>query len=114
VSAASAMRCALGGGRAAKCDRHSERIEGYRSVILMPSTQEPPSHWANLPILHTFAPSTVWRFLDRHAMTQKKRTQPSRMCRKPILGGIVFDQIAPATRARRLERKADVPRHNSS
>jgi hypothetical protein len=82
------------GARAAKCpggDRRSERIEGYRSVILDAIDARADITLGEIAeILHTFAPSTVWRFLDRHAMTLKKqRTQPSRMCRKPTLGGIV-------------------------
>ncbi|MSP29855.1 MAG: hypothetical protein EXR09_05220 [Acetobacteraceae bacterium] len=34
-----------------------------------------------------FAPSTVWRFLDRHAMTVKKRRTPASRSGPTLLGG---------------------------
>ena len=93
VSAASAVRWVRAwretGRRAAKRqggDRRSERIEAYRSVILDAIDTRADITLGEIAEMlrrehgATFAPSTVWRFLDRHAMTVKKkrRTQPSR------------------------------------
>ena len=91
VSAASAVRWVYTwretGSRAAKRqggDRRSERIEAYRGVILGAIEEKVdltlteitemlrPEHGAS------FAPSTVWRFLDSHAMTLKKNSARSR------------------------------------
>jgi transposase len=85
VSAASAIRWVRAwretGRRAARRqggDRRSERIEAYRSVILAAIEEKVDitlSEIAEMLLREhgaSFAPSTVWRFLDRHAMTLKK------------------------------------------
>lgn len=91
VSAASAIRWVRAwretGRRAAKCqggDRRSERIEAYRSVILAAIKEKVDITLSEIAEMlrrehgASFAPSTVWRFLDRHAMTLKKNSARSR------------------------------------
>jgi len=91
VSAASAVRWVRAwretGRRAAKRqggDRRSERIEAYRSVILDAIDTRADITLGEIAEMlrrehrATFAPSTVWRFLDRHAMTLKKNGARSR------------------------------------
>lgn len=91
VSAASAVRWVRAwretGRRAARHqggDRRSERIEIYRSVILAAIDAKVDVTLTEIVDLlrrqHgvSFAPSTVWRFLDRHAMTLKKNGTRSR------------------------------------
>ena len=59
-------------------DKRSQRIEAYRDVILGAIERQVDMTLVELTELlrseHnvTFAPSTIWRFLDRHAMTVKK------------------------------------------
>ena len=59
-------------------DLRSHRIEGYRDVIFAAIEVEVDITLVELSELlrsqhdASFAPSTVWRFLDRHAMTFKK------------------------------------------
>jgi transposase len=59
-------------------DRRSQRIEAYRDVILGAIDAQVDITLDELAELLVrehgarFAPSTVWRFLDRHAMTVKK------------------------------------------
>jgi transposase len=59
-------------------DQRSHRIEAYRDVILSAIGAQVDITLVELAELlrrdHgvSFAPSTVWRFLDRHAMTIKK------------------------------------------
>jgi transposase len=59
-------------------DKRSQRIEAYRDVILEAIDRQVDMTLVELTELlrseHnvTFAPSTIWRFLDRHAMTIKK------------------------------------------
>jgi transposase len=59
-------------------DRRSRRIEAYREVILAAIEQQVDITLVELAgMLRTtrgvaFAASTIWRFLDRHAMTLKK------------------------------------------
>jgi len=91
VSAASAVRWVRAwretGRRAARRqggDRRSERIETYRSVILEAIDEKVDITLAEIAQLLRrehgvlFAPSTVWRFLDRHAMTLKKNSTRGR------------------------------------
>ena len=91
VSAASAVRWARvwreTGSRAAKLrggDRRSERIEAYRAVILAAIEAKVDMTLVEIAEMllcehgASFAPSTVWRFLDRHAMTLKKNRARSR------------------------------------
>jgi transposase len=59
-------------------DRRSHRIEAYREVILAAVDTQVDITLVELAEMlrreHgvSFAPSTVWRFLDRHAFTFKK------------------------------------------
>jgi transposase len=91
VSAASAVRWVRtwreSGRRAAKRqggDRRSKRIEAYGGVILgaiaakVDLTLTEITELLRLEHGASFAPSTVWRFLDRHAMTLKKNSTRSR------------------------------------
>lgn len=73
-------------------DKRSQRIEAYREVILGAIDRQVDLTLVELTELlrseHnvTFAPSTIWRFLDRHAVTVKKngarqRAGAARRCR---------------------------------
>ena len=59
-------------------DKRSHRIEAYRDTILAAVEAQVDITLAELADLlrrehgQRFAPSSVWRFLDRHAMTVKK------------------------------------------
>jgi transposase len=59
-------------------DKRSQRIEAYRDVILGAIASQVDMTLVELSELlrsehdAVFAPSTIWRFLDRHAMTLKK------------------------------------------
>jgi transposase len=59
-------------------DRRSHRIEAYRDLILGAVDAQVDITLVELAdmLRHdygaSFAPSTIWRFLDRHAMTFKK------------------------------------------
>jgi len=59
-------------------DKRSRRIEAYREVILAAIEAQVDITLVELADLLRrehgagFAPSTIWRFLDRHAMTIKK------------------------------------------
>ena len=59
-------------------DRRSERIEAYADVILLAIDARKDITLVEIAAMlrdshgASFAPSTVWRFLDRHAMTLKK------------------------------------------
>ena len=61
----------------------SHRIEAFRSVILAAIEAQKDITLVDLAdLLRTkhdasFAASTVWRFLDRHAMTYRKRPMPA-------------------------------------
>jgi transposase len=77
-------------------DLRSHRIEAYGGVILAAIEAEVDSTLVELADLlrnqhgASFAPSTVWRFLDRHDLTFKKsgtrqRTGTAR-CRRPAPG----------------------------
>ena len=65
-------------------DLRSHRIEAYRSIILAAVEAEVDITLAELSAMlrdqhgASFAPSTVWRFLDRHAMTIKKNSARQR------------------------------------
>jgi len=91
VSPASAVRWVRiwreTGSRAAKCqggDRRSERIEAYRAVIFAAIEAKVDMTLVEIAEMlrdehgASFAPSTIWRFLDRHAMTLKKNRIRSR------------------------------------
>ena len=59
-------------------DKRSQRIEAYRDIILRAIDSQVDITLVELAELlrseHdvAFAPSTIWRFLDRHSMTFKK------------------------------------------
>jgi transposase len=59
-------------------DRRSRRIEAYRDIILIAIERQTDITLVEmaemLRVEHgaSFATSTIWRFLDRHAMTVKK------------------------------------------
>jgi transposase len=91
VSASSAVRWVKAwresGAKAAKRqggDRRSERIEAYRAVILEAIEAKVDITLVEIAELlrrehgAAFAPSSIWRFLDRHAMTLKKNRARSR------------------------------------
>jgi len=91
VSSASAVRWVRAwhetGSWAAKRqggDRRSRKIEGYGNVILEAIDDKVDITLAEITQLlrrehgASFAPSTVWRFLDRHAMTLKKNSTRGR------------------------------------
>jgi transposase len=71
-------------------DRRSQRIEGYRDVILGAIDAQVDITLDELAELLArdhgarFAPSTVWRFLDRHAMTVKKTAHASEQDRPDV------------------------------
>ena len=62
------------------CDLRSRRIEGYLEVILAAIDEQVDITLVELSALlrerhgASFAPSTIWRFLDRHGMTFKKNS----------------------------------------
>ena len=64
-------------------DQRSHRIEAHRTVILAAIDAQVDITLVELAELlrrdHrvSFAPSTIWRFLDRHAITKKKRRTPA-------------------------------------
>lgn len=85
VSAATSVRWVRAwhesGARTAKRqggDRRSERIEAHGAVILMAIAAKIDITLVEIAEMLRrdhgvcFAPSTIWRFLDRHAMTFKK------------------------------------------
>jgi transposase len=85
VAAASAVRWvrawqATGATRAKPQggDKRSHRIEAFRDIILAAIERQVDITLVELADMlrrehgASFAPSTVWRFLDRHAMTVKK------------------------------------------
>jgi len=91
VSASSAVRFvkewAGSGSVAAKPqggDQRSHRIEAHRAFILNAIEEKPDLTLVEIAELlktqqgASFAPSSVWRFLDRHAVTFKKKRARSR------------------------------------
>jgi transposase len=77
-------------------DLRSHHIEAYRDVILAAVEAEVDITLVEIAaLLHrehgtSFAPSTVWRFLDRHDLTFKKNGARQRAgavrCRRPATG----------------------------
>jgi transposase len=103
VAAASAIRWvrewrATGATRAKPKggDLRSHRIEAYRDIILAAIEAQVDITLVELSDMlrerygAAFAPSTVWRFLDRHAMTFKKNRPRQRAgttrCRRTAAG----------------------------
>jgi transposase len=91
VSAASAVRFVSqwrqSGASSAKPqggDQRSQRIEAYREMILGAIKAKPDMTLVEIAEMleaetgDSFAPSSVWRFLDRHAITFKKNRARSR------------------------------------
>jgi len=91
VSASSAVRFVkewVGSGSVAAKpqggDQRSHRIEAHREFILNAIEEKPDLTLVEIAELLTnqqgasFAPSSVWRFLDRHAVTFKKKRARSR------------------------------------
>ena len=77
---------------------HSHRIEAYRDIILAAVDAKVDITLVELSQLlrdrhgAAFAPSTIWRFLDRHAMTLKKsgtRQRASTARRRRTASGLV-------------------------
>lgn len=64
-------------------DMRSQRIEGYHDVILGAIDKQVDITLVELAEMlrsehgAAFAPSTIWRFLDRHSMTIKKTAHAS-------------------------------------
>jgi transposase len=71
-------------------DKRSHRIEAYRDTILAAVEAQVDITLAELADLlrrehgESFAPSSVWRFLDRHAMTVKKTAHASEQERPDV------------------------------
>lgn len=65
-------------------DRRSHRIEAYRDVILAAIEEQTDitliemAEMLRVEHAASFAASTIWRFLDRHAMTVKKNSARER------------------------------------
>lgn len=85
--------CEAAGG-----DQRSHRIEAYRDVILGAIDAQVDITLVELADMlrrdhdASFAPSTVWRFLDRHAMTVKKnraRQRAGATRRRQAVAGLV-------------------------
>lgn len=85
IGAATAVRwvseCRRTGVRVARRqggDNRSQRIETYRDAIFEAVRKQPDltqvelSEWLMSKFGEAFAPSTVWRFFDRHGLTFKK------------------------------------------
>jgi len=78
-------------------DQRSHRIEAHREMILSVIKAKPDMTLVQIAEMlevetgASFAPSSVWRFLDRHAITFKKdrarsRAGQARRRRRPRLG----------------------------
>lgn len=65
-------------------DQRSHRIEAHRAVILAAIKAQPDLTLVEIAAMlkselgASFAPSSIWRFLDRHGMTFKKKRARSR------------------------------------
>jgi transposase len=65
-------------------DQRSHRIEAFREMILSAIKAKPDMTLVEIAEMleaetgASFAPSSVWRFLDRHAITFKKNRARSR------------------------------------
>ncbi|ESX84286.1 hypothetical protein X755_31980 [Mesorhizobium sp. LNJC405B00] len=71
-------------GKAQGGDKRSQRIEAYRDTILAviegqdDITLVELAEFLRAEHAVVFAPSTIWRFLDRHSMTFKKNSARQR------------------------------------
>ena len=78
-------------------DQRSHRIEAYRAIILAAIEAQDITLVELAELLRrehyaAFAPSTIWRFLDRHAITIKKssaRQQAGEIRRRRATQGVV-------------------------
>lgn len=72
-------------------DKRSQRIEAYRDVILTAIESQVDITLVELAEMlraehgAQFAPSTIWRFLDRHSMTLKKKAHAIEQDRPDVL-----------------------------
>lgn len=94
-------------------DLRSQRIEGYREVILAAIDAQVDVTLVELSELlrdrhgASFAPSTIWRFLDRHGMTFKKNSTRQRAGatgRRRPQAGLVRRPAGPRSRPAGLHR----------
>jgi transposase len=94
-------------------DKRSARIEVYREIILAAIAERVDITLAELAgMLHekhgaAFAPSTIWRFLDRHAMTVKKngaRQRAGAARRRRAAAGLVHGEVRARASSPRLHR----------
>jgi len=85
-------------------DLRSHRIEAYREVILGAIEAQVDVTLVELADLlkrehgASFAPSTIWRFLDRHGMTLKKnraRQRAGQVRRRSPARGLVRSAAGP-------------------
>jgi transposase len=94
-------------------DQRSHRIEAFKDVILASIDAQVDVTLVELAeLLHAehgaaFAPSTIWRFLDRHGITFKKnraRQRATASRRRGPAGGVVRRPARPRSRASGLHR----------
>lgn len=94
-------------------DLRSERVERYRDVILTAVDAQVDITLVELSELlreehdASFAPSTIWRFLDRHGMTFKKnrtRQRAGAVRRRRAKAGLVRCSTRPRSGASGLHR----------
>ncbi len=90
-------------------DRRSRRIEGYREVIFAAIEAKVDITLVELSALLSsrhgarFAPSSVWRFLDRHGMTFKKTAHAAEQERPDVVAKrAAWRQAQPDLAAERL------------
>ena len=94
-------------------DLRSRRIEAHRDAILAAVAAEVDTTLVELADLlqrghgASFAPSTVWRFLDRHGLTVKKnraRQRAGQARRRRAAAGLVRGAARPRSRALGVHR----------
>jgi transposase len=94
-------------------DKRSARIEAYRAIILAAIEGRVDITLVELAQMlrdeydARFAPSTIWRFLDRHAMTVKKngaRQRAGAARRRRAAAGLVRGKEHTRSSAPRLHR----------
>ncbi len=94
-------------------DKRSARIEAYRKIILKALEERVDISLVELAQMlrdehgANFAPSTIWRFLDRHAMTVKKngaRQRAGAARRRGAAQGLAHSKAGPRSRPPRLHR----------
>jgi transposase len=93
-------------------DKRSGRIEAHRDVILAAIAERVDITLVELAEMlrehgARFAPSTIWRFLDRHGMTLKKngaRQRAGAARRRRAATGLVRGEARARARAPRLHR----------